>query len=139
MLVHRKTATCVDIGRTKSHAGWVATYHESAGNTRLGSFTTKEEAALAYARYVGAEEAARLTAESTRPEYTFTAAQAIAQAKKEGLTLVPSSVARSESGFKNVIVREATRGKQRPFAATADDQRAINSLISNNGGTPKYR
>jgi hypothetical protein len=67
------------------------------GKTRhLGIFATPEEAALCYARHVGAERAAA----EARGDGPLTADEARAAAAAEGLELMPSS--RSETGFKGV-------------------------------------
>jgi len=73
---------------------WLAScYHDVGHTTSLGYFATKEEAALVYARYIGKDEAARLTAEETYRERTMTAKEAKVQAQVEGLTLVPVNTA----------------------------------------------
>ena len=58
----------------------------------LGTFDTAEEAALAYARHVGKERAARETAEATvKAQGPLTAEQARAAAEREGLELIPAN------------------------------------------------
>ena len=77
---------------------------------RIGCFVTPEEAALSYARHLGAERAAAKAAKergeglnTTKP---LTADEARAAAAAEGLELVPSS--KNQTGFKGVTL---TQGK----------------------------
>ena len=84
------------------HGGKYQAQIKENGKTRhLGSFTTPEEAALCYARRLGAERAAAEAAlardEGPQP---LTADEARAAAASEGLEMVPSSS--SERGFKGV-------------------------------------
>ena len=67
----------------------------------LDNFATPEEAALCYARHIGAERAAAEAADAriAAPQ-PLTADEARAAAAAEGLELVPS--ARSKTGFKGV-------------------------------------
>ena len=85
----------INIGRYR------AEIKENGKHRYLGMFTTPEEAALCYARYIGAAraaaEAAQARGEGPRP---LTADEARAAAAAEGLQLVPSSS--GESGFKGV-------------------------------------
>ena len=80
--------------------------HEEDATRRLGIFATQEEAALCYARYVGAEQAAAEASEArlavTKP---LTAEEARAAAATEGLALVPSSS--NESGFRGVVRKQS--------------------------------
>ena len=74
---------------------------ENGSYRYLGIFATPEEAALCYARHVGAERAVSEASEARIPvTKPLTADEARAVAAAEGLELVPSS--RSESGFKGV-------------------------------------
>jgi hypothetical protein len=69
---------------------------EGGRSRRLGLFATPEEAALCFARHVGAERAAA-EARGDRPQ-PLTADEARAAAAAEGLELMPSSS--SETGFR---------------------------------------
>ncbi|KOO28151.1 hypothetical protein Ctob_009740, partial [Chrysochromulina tobinii] len=112
------------------HKGWrslsyVAKIYEDGKMRHLGTFATPEEAALRYARHIGAERAAAeaaqargegpqpLTADEARaaaaaeglelgkgPPQITTAEEILAATAAEGLELVPSST--NETGFKNV-------------------------------------
>jgi hypothetical protein len=67
----------------------------------LGSFTTSEEAALCYARHIGADRSAAEAAEArVEVPQSLTADEARAAAAAEGLELVPSLT--NESSFKGV-------------------------------------
>ena len=67
----------------------------------LGTFATAEEAALCFARSIGAERAAAEAAEARREgPGLLSADEARAAAAAEGLELVPSS--RTTSGFEGV-------------------------------------
>jgi hypothetical protein len=114
----------------KSRGRYVVTIYENGKTCYLGTFATPEEAALCYARHVGAERAAAEAAEASvagpRP---LTADEARAAAAAEGLELVPSS--RSETGFKGVrksggrfevLIRE--NGKQRYISTFATPEEA---------------
>jgi len=86
----------------RKHSGRYKAHIKEKGKHRyLGVFSTPEEAALCYARYIGAEraaaEAAQARGEGPRP---LTADEARAAAAAEGLDLVPSSS--NETGFKGV-------------------------------------
>jgi hypothetical protein len=77
------------------------------GMTRhLGGFATREEAALCYARHIGAEraaaEAAKERGEGLNTTKPLTADEARAAAAAEGLELVPSS--KNQTGFKGVTL-----------------------------------
>ena len=85
-------------GVSKQGGKYQAQVREDGKQHHLGSFDTPEEAALHYARYVGAVRAAAETAEA-RGEGLFTASEARAAAAAEGLELVPSS---NPTGFKGV-------------------------------------
>eukprot|EP00900_Chrysochromulina_parva_P001898 jgi/Chrpa1/11709/Chrysochromulina_OHIO_Genome00022834-RA len=81
---------------------------ENGKHRQLGTFATPEEAALCYARHVGAERAAAEAAEARIAVLQpLTADEAKAAATAEGLELVLSS---SRSGFKSV---RKERGKYR--------------------------
>ena len=75
----------------------------------LGIYNTPVEAALCYARHVGAARAAAEAAEAAVPRsekpQPLTAAEARAAAAAEGLQLVPSSS--SETGFKGVTTQNS--------------------------------
>ena len=93
----------------KNKAKYEAVTRENGKTHRLGTFVTPEEAALCYARYLGAERAAAEAAEArgegpqllTVDEARAAAAAALAAAAAEGLELVPSSRS-NETGFKGV-------------------------------------
>jgi hypothetical protein len=91
-------------GVTKTYYKYKAHTTENGKMRHLGTFATPEEAALCYARHIGAErsaaEAAEARVERPRP---LTADEARAAAAAEGLELVPSSS--SETGFKAVCNR----------------------------------
>jgi ubiquitin len=74
---------------------------ENGKSRHLGNFATPEEAALCYARHIGAERAAAEAADAriAAPQ-PLTADEARAAAAAEGLELVPS--ASSETGFRGV-------------------------------------
>jgi hypothetical protein len=79
---------------------------------RLGSFATKEEAALAFARYAGRDGLARIKADKAASERPpMTDEQVDAQADAEGLQLIRDNNA---SGFKGVHVLRANRLQGRP-------------------------
>jgi hypothetical protein len=71
---------------------------ENGKQRYIGTFVTPEEAALCYARRVGAERAAAEAAQA--PQQPLTADEARAAATAEGLELVLS--AKSKTGFKGV-------------------------------------
>ena len=75
----------------------------------LGAFETAEEAATAYARSAyGRADAAKLLQPRSAP--TATAAEAIRQAAREGLTLATSSG--SNTGYKGVYYHPKQRGSK---------------------------
>ena len=80
---------------------FAAQVSQGRGQTiRLGTFDAAEEAALAYARHIGAEQAAAEAAAAAEPaKPDLTAEEARAQARAEGLALVPADTA---TGFKGV-------------------------------------
>ena len=84
--------------------------YENGMARRLGGFATPEEAALCYARHLGAEraaaEAAKERGEGLNTTKPLTADEARAAAAAEGLELVPSS--KNQTGFKGVTL---TQGK----------------------------
>ena len=105
------------------------------GMTRhLGGFATREEAALCYARHLGAEraaaEAAKERGEGLNTTKPLTADEARAAAAAEGLELVPSS--KNQTGFKGVTltqgryyVQVSKNGKQsRNFGGFATPEEA---------------
>jgi hypothetical protein len=83
-------------GVRKDNGKFAAQIRENGKQRHLGLFATPEEAALCYARHVGAERAAA----EARGDGPLTADEARAAAAAEGLELMPSS--RSETGFKGV-------------------------------------
>ena len=113
------------------HGGKYQAQIKENGKTRhLGSFATLEEAALCYARHVGAKRAAAEAA-LARGEgpWLLTADEARAAAAVEGLVLVPSSS--SETGFKNVVknygryvTRISENGKLRVLGSFATPEEA---------------
>ena len=103
---------------------------ENGKRRYVGSFATPEEAALCYARHIGAERAAAeaATARVERPR-PLTADEARAAAAAEGLELVPSSS--NETGFKAVCNRSGRyttetweNGKKRHLGAFATPEEA---------------
>ncbi|KOO23385.1 hypothetical protein Ctob_005650, partial [Chrysochromulina tobinii] len=80
----------------KDSGRYAAKIFENGKQRHLGLFATPGEAALCYARHVGAERAAA----EARGDGPLTADEARAAAAAEGLELMPSS--RSETGFKGV-------------------------------------
>jgi ubiquitin/hemin uptake protein HemP len=89
----------------KHHGGkYTAQITENGKSRFLGNFATPEEAALCYARHIGAERAAAEAAEAADARIAapqpLTADEARAAAAAEGLELVPS--AKSKTGFKGV-------------------------------------
>ena len=73
------------------------------GQRHLGTFATPEEAALCYARHIGAERsAAELAQARVAVPRPLTADEARAAAVAEGRELLPSSG--SESGYKGVVL-----------------------------------
>ena len=91
-------------GVIKRGSKYDAVASENGAQRRLGNFSTAEEAALCYARYIGAERAATEAAEARGQGYQpMTADEARAAAAAEGLELVPSS--KGQTGFKGVIKR----------------------------------
>ena len=109
--------------------GYQTNLRENGKQRYLGSFASAEEAALCYARHVGAGRAAAEAAEARGAvPQPLTADEARATAAAEGLELVPS--ASSESGFKGVTVQGGgyhaklwVNGKQRYLGtfATAEE------------------
>ena len=88
-------------GVSKSYGRYDARIRENGKQRHLGIFATPEEAALCYARHIGAERAAEEAAEATKKPQPLTADEARAAAAAEGLELVPSSS--NETGFKGVV------------------------------------
>ena len=85
----------------RKHCGrYVAKLKEKCKERYLGNFNTPEEAALCYARYIGAERAAAEAAKARIKGRPLTADEVRAATAAEGLQLVPSSS--GESGFKGV-------------------------------------
>jgi hypothetical protein len=79
---------------------WAA-HHENGTKLYLGTFATAEEAALGYARSIGAERAAAEAAGARREgQWLLSADEARAAAASEGLNLVLSSS--TNSGFEGV-------------------------------------
>ena len=87
----------------------------------LGSFATPEEAALHFARYLGAERAAAEAAEVKRKQaqikqaqikQSLTADKVRAIAAAEGLELIPS---KNETGFKGVSRQTSLRGGETKY------------------------
>ena len=88
-------------GVQKRGGKYVASMWENGKTHYLGIFATPEEAALCYARHVGAERTAAEAAEARRKkQQPLTADEARAAAAVEGLELVPSSS--NETGFRDV-------------------------------------
>ena len=81
-------------------------YENGKQSRNFGSFATPEEAALCYARHIGAEraaaEAAKERGEGLNTTKPLTADEARAAAAAEGLELVPSS--KNQTGFKGVTL-----------------------------------
>ena len=69
------------------------------GNKSLGYFATAEEAALAYARHIGAESSAKAAAR-VAPRPVMTGEEAAQAAEAEGLTLAKAEG--TKTGFKGV-------------------------------------
>ena len=109
-LVPGNTATGFKGVQRSGSASYIAVVSVGHQKTRtLGSYATAEEAALAYARHIGKEAAAKATAaatavaESAVKTLDQARAEALAMADAEGLTLVKSPrPGRSASGFKCV-------------------------------------
>ena len=99
---HGQTAVTGFKGVYIHHGRYAAMVRENGKLCSLGHFATPEEAALTYARHIGAERAAVEAAEasSERPE-PLTVDEALAAAASEGLELVPS---KNETGFKGVYL-----------------------------------
>ena len=88
-------------GVTKHHGKYKAEVRDNGKQRHLGTFATPEEAALCYARHIGAERAAAEAAEARgEKRQPLTADEARAAAAAEELELVPSSS--NETGFKGV-------------------------------------
>ena len=92
-------------GVNKNHSGkFVARFKEKGKHLHLGTFATSEEAALCYAKHIGAKQAAakaaKVRGEGPQP---LTADEARAAAAAEGVELVPSPS--NESGFKGVRMK----------------------------------
>jgi hypothetical protein len=88
-------------GVVKNQGGYKVQSCENRKQRHLGMFATPEEAALCYARFIGAVRAAAEAAEARgKGPQPLTANEARAAAAAEGLELVPSSS--SETGFKSV-------------------------------------
>ena len=80
---------------------YYASITENGAALYLGTFSTPEEAALCYARHIGAERAATEAAQARgEGPQSLTANEARAAAAAEGLELVPSSS--NETGFRGV-------------------------------------
>ena len=76
----------------RKHCGrYVAKLKEKCKERYLGNFNTPEEAALCYARYIGAERAAAEAAKARIKGRPLTADEVRAATAAEGLQLVPSS------------------------------------------------
>ena len=89
-------------GVVKHHDKYAARVGEDGKHRYLGSFATPEEAALCYARHIGAERAAAEAAEArVAVPQPLTADEARAAAASEGLELATSSS--GETGFKGVV------------------------------------
>jgi hypothetical protein len=117
-------------GVTKNSGKYRAELKCSGKRYHLGMFPSPEEAALCYARHIGAErsaaEAAQARVERPRP---LTADEARAAAAAEGLELVPSTS--GETGFKAVCNRSGRyttetweNGKKRHLGAFATPEEA---------------
>ena len=97
-------------GVTLTQGRYYVDGYENGMARHLGCFATPEEAALCYARHLGAEraaaEAAKERGEGLNTTKPLTADEARAAAAAEGLELVPSS--KNQTGFKGVTL---TNGK----------------------------
>jgi len=94
-------------GVNLTHGRYYLQIYENGKQSRnFGSFATREEAALCYARHIGAEraaaEAAKERGEGLNTTKPLTADEARAAAAAEGLELVPSS--KNQTGFKGVTL-----------------------------------
>ena len=79
-------------GVSEHYGKYTTKVREDRKTRYLGIFATPEEAALCYARHIGAAQAAAEAAEARgEGQQPLTAAEAIAAAAAEGLALVPSS------------------------------------------------
>jgi len=87
-------------GVCKKGGGFVAKVRENGTQLCLGTFRTAIEAALCYARHIGAERAEAEAAEAKAVVVPLTADQARAAAAAEGLELVPSQ--KGETGYRGV-------------------------------------
>jgi hypothetical protein len=117
-------------GVIKNGGRYAVTICKNGKPRYLGTFATPEEAALCYARHIGAERAAAWAAEArVAAPQPLTADEARAAAAAEGLELVPSSV--SETGFKGVtksgfkyMTNVSKNGKQRYLGTFATPEEA---------------
>ena len=123
-------------GRLQGSAGFKSVYCSNPeGKTRpyqlkihkhgrelfLGAFATAEEAALQYARHVGKEQAAREAAQAAEVAEApppMTAAEALAEAAREGLTLATSAI--NQTGFKCVSFHANCRLPYEAYAMLPD-------------------
>jgi len=87
-------------GVTKHRGKYKAALKCSGKQYHLGMFATPEEAALSYARHIGAERAAAEAAAARAAASLLTADEIWAAAAAEGLELVPAC---NEAGFKSVV------------------------------------
>jgi hypothetical protein len=87
-------------GVYKNGGGFQARVRENGTKLCLGTFRTAIEAALCYARHIGAERAEAEAAEAKAVVVPLTADQARAAAASEGLELVPSQ--KGETGYRGV-------------------------------------
>jgi len=116
-------------GVAKHGGKYAARVRENGKLCYLGSCSTPEQAALSYARHVGAARAAAEAAEAwVHLPQPLTAAEAIAAAATEGLELVPSSS--NVTGFKGVLrnrgryqtkVREGGKKRNLGFFASLEE------------------
>ena len=129
-LVHSSYSETGFRGVTRNGSKYIANKRENRTQRYLGTFATPEEAALYYARHIGAKRAAAEAAEArVAVPQPLTPDEARAAAAAEGLELVPSSS--NESGFKCVVEHDGRyqaqiweKGKRRYVGSFATPEEA---------------
>ena len=108
-------------GKKKTSRPWQCKVSENNVKVTLGKFTTKEEAALCYARHVGAAAAAEMDSHFEKTA-TMTPEAALAAAAAEGLTLrvAPGTA----SGYANVSCSRKKEGHRLRYCAQGVDLEA---------------
>ena len=104
---------------------------KEGSGTVIGYYASAEEAALAYARILGPEDSAREAQQFESKQNPMTAAQALAAAKAEGLTLKRGRADNLSSPYKHVAHKPENRA--RPYRLTISTTRGGVKVVLKTG------